>query len=226
MSLFDTRVMSGGLPAEVESSRVVANVRLRQELVGAEVEATVFVDLGIETGVFGPRVQVATGERERRAVEAPPRDVSHWHAEAHRELPELREARVLVIADVGAHQTRDVARLLIQWRGFVIGRAAVAEADAAEALGVVEQLLTAAVIEERAYGDVLVEGELGRERQLVAREGRAEVDGRVTERDFARWQRGALGIGDAVGRLAVRAANDPVAVLVAVAQDRHRPVAA
>ena len=131
-----------------------------------------------------------------------------------------------MIADVGAHQAGDVARLLVEGRGLVVRREAVAEAHAPEPLGVVEQLLTAAVIEERPDRDGAIDRELRRERQLVARERRSEVHGGVAKRHFACRQRRALRVEHAIGRLAVRAADDAIAVLVLIAQDRDGPVAA
>src|SRR5205823_335656 len=82
------------------------------------------------------------------------------------------------------------------------------------------------MIEERAEGEVLVDRELRRERQLVRRKGRADEFRRIAERDFACREAGALRIREAVIRRAVRAADDAVVVLVREAPDRYGPVTA
>src|SRR5205823_1375477 len=69
MSLSETLVV-WTLEPEIETNRVVPNVRLAKELIGAEVEPAVLVDLRIEPGVVRPRLQVAAGEGERGGVEA------------------------------------------------------------------------------------------------------------------------------------------------------------
>src|SRR5438094_10510496 len=96
---------------DVETNRVIANGGRAQELVGAEVEPAVLIDLRIETGVVGPRLEVAAGERQRGSVEAESchaRHVALRNAEAQRYLTQLGEARILDVADVGAHQPGDI----------------------------------------------------------------------------------------------------------------------
>src|SRR5512138_2381740 len=53
------------LPVEGHARGEVPDRRLREELGGAEVRAPVPVELRVETGVVGPRRQVAARERQR-----------------------------------------------------------------------------------------------------------------------------------------------------------------
>src|SRR5438270_7296847 len=106
------------------------------------------------------------------------------HADGERNLTKLCEARVLDVAVVGAQQTGDVTRLLVERRGLVVRGERVAEAHIAEPIGEVEQLLTTAMIEERADGEVLEQRKLRRERDFARRERGAEELGAVPERDL------------------------------------------
>src|ERR1051325_6499157 len=150
------------------------DLRLTQELGGAEVEATVLIDLGIEPRVVRPGVQVAASEGECRGVEAESRHVARRHADAHRDLAQLREAGILDVAVVRSHQAGDVPRLLVERSALTVRRERIAEAHIAEAIGEVQQLLTAAMIAQRAHREVLVDGELRRERYLAEREWRTD----------------------------------------------------
>src|SRR6476660_9156230 len=212
-------------PSEIEAHGVVANVRLAEELVRAEVRAAVLVDFRVESFVAGPGVQVATGEGERGAGEAVARHVPLRHAERNRNLAQLGEARVLDVTSVRTHQAGDVGRLIVEGLVLAIGLWTYGEGDAPEVPVEIEQLLTAATIEQRANGDRLIKRERRGDRQLAGRKWRSEIDGGVAERDFARRPIGDLRVGRAVVRGTVDAADVAVAVLVGEAENGDLPVA-